>query len=264
MFMPLRYVGRTATASLSATFRILRFSSIASLRTLISLRGLTATGDQAIKLCLRCVIPVASVIGPIGAMLALQAISVTDVLGVKTLLAPLITTTIIREIAPTFSGIMICFQAGAGITAELGAMGVQQELAAIEVMGIDLKAVVAGPRILGAILAAPLLNMFAIAVGVLGSYIMAIYILDFERGMFMQTMWTDLDPIDIWLSELKSIVFGIVIGSVSTAFGFLADGGAAGVGRATNRTVITTVILVLMSNYALNTVVLGSKVGGLL
>lgn len=236
-----------------------------SLRATLRVReGLAATWTQCTVLSGRCLIPVMLVAGPIGAMLAMQSLSVARAFGVDRLLPPLVSSTIVRELAPGFAAVMVCFQAGAGIAAELSAMRVQEELSALEVMGLDPRGLVFGPRILGVTLATVLLNAVAIATGMLGAYLIAVPFAGMPHAMFIDDALAGVSRFDLWLSESKAALFGLSLGAVSATFGASASGGAQGVGQAANRAVVTTVVLVLVMNYLVNTALLGTtRAGGI-
>ena len=254
-------MGRWALGFLIAAGRISSFSSGALVSTIRSWLALRLVAAQAASLFLRCLVPVILVVVPVGAMLCMQSLSLTRMFGVDRLLAPLITATVVRELSPGFSAVMIAFQAGAGIAAELGTMRVQQELDALEVMGVDARRLVVGPRILGATLAAPLLNAFGIVLGVGAAWLVAVGLYDLPHGQFADHWLDGLTPDDLWISQLKSASFGFVIGCVSSTFGFFTTGGPAGVGKSANRTVVVSVIVVLVANYLLNTALFGLKGG---
>jgi len=257
-------VGESSLAFLSTTGRVVSFSTLAVIGALKTREGRRASAFHALTLMKRCLVPVVLVVGPVGGMLAMQSLALTRTFGVERLLAPLIAATVIRELSPGFSSVMVCFQAGAGIAAELGTMKVREEIDALEVMGLDARAMLAGPRIVGAALTAPILNAVGIAVGIFMAWFVSVVVFGLPNGVFTSTVWGGITATDLWLSEGKCVLFGGLLGAVSAAFGFDTKGGAAGVGRAANRTVVATVILVLVANYLLNTVVLGAKGGGVL
>ena len=143
-------------------------------------------------------------------------------------------------------------------------MRTQEELDALEVMGVDARAMVVGPRILGAAICAPIVNVAAIAVGIYAAYVVAVLMGGLPHTVFTDGVIEGLTVTDLWLSELKCVVFGLGLGAVSATFGYFAEGGPMGVGRAANRAVVATVILVLVTNYLLNTLVFGLRGGGVL
>lgn len=259
---PLADVGRGTLAFLAATGRVVSFASKSLVLTLGSKDGLTATVAQTRSLVFRCALPVMLVCGPVGAMLAMQSLAMARTFGVDRLLPPLVAATVVRELAPGFAAVMVCFQAGAGIAAELATMRVQEELDALAVMGVDARALVVGPRVLGTAMTTALLNIAAMACGLLGGYLVAVPLAGMGHSMFLDTMLEGLTLADLWMSELKTVVFGLGIGAISVTFGYFASGGPAGVGRAANRTVVASVILVLVANYVVNTSVFGLRGGG--
>ncbi len=260
--LALARLGRGLVDFLSSMGRVLSFSVPAIVGALATRAGLRACASQASTISLRCAVPVAVATGPLGALLALQALTLMRGFGVERQLAPLCVATIVRELAPGFAAIVVAMQGGAGIAAELGAMRNSAELDALEVMGADPRASVAGPRIIGAALAAPIMNALAIACGVLGAFIMAVIVLDVPRALFLDTALLGLNVLDVWVSELKAAVFGIALGAVCATAGFFAGVGPAGVGRAANKAVVASIIIVLFANYLVNTAVFGLRSGG--
>jgi phospholipid/cholesterol/gamma-HCH transport system permease protein len=258
---PLVSLGQSLRAFFEATGRIVAFAGESTVVTLRSGQGITGVITQTRILALRCAVPVMLVAGPIGAMLAMQSLTLTRAFGVDRLLPPLVAATIIRELGPGFAAVMVCFQAGAGISAELGTMRVQEELDALNVMGVDARSLVVGPRVIGTSIATALLNALAIATGLFGAWVVAVPMGGMGHAGFVDTLFEGLGVADVWLSELKAVCFGFGIGAISVTFGYFASGGPAGVGRAANRTVVACVILVLVSNYLINTALLGAGGG---
>lgn len=255
----LTQVGHTTLAFLEATGRVLAFAGRSVGRSLSSKEGVRATVTQSAILVVRCAVPVVLVCAPIGAMLAMQSLSLTRTFGVDRLLPPLIAATIVRELAPGFAAVMVCFQAGSGVAAELGTMKVQEELDALAVMGVDARALLVGPRVLGTAVASLLLNAAAIFTGFFGGWLVAVPLGGMGHSVFVDTLLGGISLSDLWLSELKCLVFGLAIGAISVTFGYHATGGPAGVGRAANRTVVASVICVLVANYLVNTLVFGLR-----
>lgn len=262
MMQALARVGDGFVGFLAATGRVIGYTGGALRATFTTREGLSASIAQSGLLTWRCIVPVMLVAGPIGAMLAMQSLTMARAFGVDRLLPPLVAATIVRELAPGFAAVMVCFQAGAGIAAELGTMRVQEELDALEVMGLDPRAFVVGPRVVGAAVATALLNALAIVTGMLGAYIVAVPLAGMAHALFTDTALEGLSLLDVWLSELKALLFGLVLGAVSATFGAFARGGPQGVGRAANRAVVATVILVLVTNYLVNTAMFGLGGGG--
>ncbi len=257
MLILFSHVGRPFANFIAAFGRVASFTLVALWVTLKSREGLASTATVAVQLFVRCLIPVALVAAPISAMRTIQTIGLTSTLGVERLLPPLLAATIVRELSPGFSSVMICFQAGAGIAAELGTMRVREELDALDVMGLDSRALVVGPRILAAAIIGPLLNVWGMFCGAWATYLIAVWLKGMPQQMFIDGFIGGISVLDLWVSEGKTLIFGGLIGAISATFGFYAEGGTAGVGNAANRAVVATVIVVLMANYILNTLLLG-------
>ncbi len=254
---PFASIGRGTVGFLGATGRVLAFSFPAVAGALRTREGVQACAQHAVQIARRCAAPVALVCAPVGAMLALQALTLMRSFGFERALAPMCVATIVRELAPGFAAVVVAMQGGAGIAAELGAMRNDAELDALAVMGVDPRATVAGPRIVGAALAAPLMNAVAIAAGCFGAFVMAVVLLGVPRALFLDTALEGIGVMDVWVSELKCVIFGAGLGAVCATAGFFAPLGPAGVGKAANRAVVASVIVVLVANYLVNTFAFG-------
>ncbi len=248
-------------AQVSGAGRVIAFAAPAAFFALTSRTGWRSISMHTLVMCSRCLLPVALVVGAIGAMVSLQALSLMRNFGIERQLSPLVVATIVREIAPGFAAVVVAMQAGAGIAAELAAMRVKDELDALDVMGVDARGNVAGPRIVAAALTAPIMNGLAILCGCAGAYAMAVLGLAVPRAVFLDNALHGITLTDIWLSGGKSVLFGIVLGSICSTAGFYSERGAAGVGRAANRAVVWCVVMILVSNYLANTAILGFSGG---
>ena len=258
---PLRAVGRQAVDVVVAFGRVVHFLVVATLQGLREPGGVGAAVQHAIILTSRCALPVALVVGPIGAMMALQSLTLMRGFGVERQMAPLAAAIVIRELAPGFASVVVAMQGGAAIAAELAAMRLAEELDALEVMGLEPRGLIAGPRILGAAVAGPLLNALAIVCGITGSYIMAVPVLGVPHTMFIDSLPEGITSSDLWLSELKTVVFGLGLGAICASAGFHCERSTDGIGAAANRAVVTSVVFVLVANYLLNTALFGLRGG---
>lgn len=257
----LTWPGRQTLAFFAGAGRVIAFFFVAVFACLRERGGVAAAAQQAIILTSKCAAPVVLVIAPIGAMLALQSLTLMRTFGAERQLAPLAVAVIVREMAPGFAAVVVAMQGGAAIAAELATMRLAEELDALEGMGIDAKGLIAGPRILGAALAAPLLNALAILTGIAGAYAMAVLGLGVPRALFLSTLFDGLTPLDVWVSEAKTVIFGLGLGAICASAGFHAERTTQGVGAAANRAVVASVVGVLVLNYFLNTAIFGLRGG---
>jgi phospholipid/cholesterol/gamma-HCH transport system permease protein len=253
-------VGRVAINATRGVGRVVWFFWVAVVAGLRERGGMHAATQQALVLTSRCALPVALVCGPIGALLSLQALTLIRTFGTERQLAPLAAVIVIRELAPGFCAVVVAMQGGAAIAAELATMRLAEEIDAIEVMGLDARGLLAGPRILGAAVAAPLLNALAIVVGITGAYTMAVLVMGVPHADFVD-LADGVSATDVVMSEAKTVVFGLGLGALCASAGFHSKRTTEGVGAAANGAVVASVIFVLAANYLLNTAVFGLRGG---
>ena len=209
-------------------------------------------------LALRCLIPVCATIFPFGAVIGVQGMAIFDLFGAHRLLSSLLSVVIIRELGPVLAAVLVAAQGGSSFAAELGAMRIKDELDATAVMAVDPIGWHVVPRVLAMLLVVPLLTILADAVGVLGGYVVAVLMYDQDHGVFMAHLVQLITVFDLLASVFKGFVFGGLVGLVATFRGYNATGGAEGVGRAVNDTVVYSVMFILVVNYLLSSALFGS------
>ncbi len=128
-------------------------------------------------------------------------------------------------------------------------------------MAVDPLTIHVVPRLLAIVFACPLLNIAGSATGILGSFVTAVFMKGEQAGVFWAELWVRTGPLDVFGGSIKTLVFGVVIGLTACYMGVRATGGAAGVGRAVNDTVVYAVTGFIVVNYALTSALFGS-VGG--
>lgn len=200
---------------------------------------------------MRCLIPVVAVIFPFGMVLALQGLVIFAIFGAQRMLSALVAVSVIRELAPMLTAVLVAAQGGSSCAAELGAMRIREELDATEVMAVDSLKYHVGPRVLALAIATPMLNVVGSFAGLLGAYITAVYIKGESGGVFIAELWTLAMPADAWAGTVKCLCFGALIGIIAGWHGYNASGGAEGVGRAVNNTVVHSVVAFIVLNYFL-------------
>jgi phospholipid/cholesterol/gamma-HCH transport system permease protein len=208
-----------------------------------------------------CIVPVTCVVFPFGMVMAVQGLDIFSLFGAHRMLASLISVTVLRELSPVLASVLVAAQAGSAFAAELASMRMKEELEATEVMGVDKLAYHAIPRVLALLIACPLLNVIGSIAGISGGFIVAVFVKGEQAGVFLSELWAFTQPVDIWSGMLKTTVFGLVIGLVATYQGMTATGGAAGVGRAVNDTVVWSVVVFITANYFLTSLFFGTVQG---
>ncbi len=205
----------------------------------------------------RCLLPVVAVTFPFGMVISLQGLEIFRLFGAERLLSSLISVTVLRELAPVLASVLVAAQGGAAVAAELGAMRIQEELDATAVMGVDAVRFHVLPRVLGLTLACPALFAAGAVAGVAGGGLTAVVVKGEPGGVFLHNLWALTRPLDLWGGCLKTTAFGLVIGLIAAFHGSRARGGAAGVGRAVNDTVVQSVLAFVALNYLLTSLLFG-------
>lgn len=212
---------------------------------------------QIWSVTVRCAVPVAAVVFPLGMVLALQVLQIFSLFGTRQMLSGMVTVAVFREISPVLASALVAAQGGSAFAAELGAMRTEEELDATEVMAVDPLRVHVVPRVVAAVVATPMLNLLGTASGIAGGWFTAVLLKGEPSGVYLANLWELTSPADLWGSLLKTVVFGAIIGLVATWRGTTASGGAEGVGRAVNDTVVVAVTAFVVVNYFLTTALFG-------
>lgn len=163
----------------------------------------------------------------------------------------IVAVSLTRELAPVFSALMVTARAGSAMAAELGNMRVTEQIDAIATMGVNPVQYLLSPRLLASIIMLPLLCALYSAVGMAGSYLVAIGVLGGDYGIWMASIKDTAVPKDLWMGLIKATVFGFLLTSISCRHGYYARGGARGVGLATTRAVVESCVSILIANYVL-------------
>ncbi len=171
--------------------------------------------------------------------------------------------TMIRELSPLLSGILVTGRVGSAMAAEIGSMKITEQIDALLTFGIDPVAYIGVPRVLAGVLMVPLLNIFSMVVGIAGEYFMAVMYSGIASGVFHASVADFLELKDIWGSLLKSLVFGFIVSVVGCAEGFASTGGARGVGYRTTMSVVVSINLILFMDYVISLLVWGGVWGGM-
>lgn len=204
------------------------------------------------RLAWRCFLPVLLVVGPMGAASALQGMEMLRIFGATSLLSPMLAVVLMREISPVMASMMVASQAGSSIAAELGAMRVKEEIDAYEVISVNPIQHLVFPRLLAGLLVTPLLNAIAILAGLYCGYIVAVVIKGQDAGVFIGNLGWLVTEWDLWAGIIKTAVFGLTITTVACYYGYHSARNEESVGIAANRTVVSSVLVVLLLNYLLS------------
>ncbi len=186
-----------------------------------------------------------------GLVLALQTTYGLARFGAKAYVGIVISLSMVRELGPVLTALLVGGRVGSGITAELGAMKVTEQIDAMRAMGANHIKKLVVPRVLSAMLVLPLLTILADALGIFGGMVMSQFEFHVESHLYMSTIWRNLRLADLLSGLGKTVFFGFLIGIVGCYNGLEASGGTEGLGRATTATVVTSAVLVLISDFFL-------------
>lgn len=206
----------------------------------------------------RCSIPVISVLIGLGVAISIQAGSVFRLFSAEPLLGGMTGLMVFRELGPVISAILVAAQGGTSAATEIGAMRIKEEIDALELMAVDPMRMLILPRVLAFMLATPLLNFMASVAGMAGGYAAAMVQHTLSSGAYTTSFFHYMTTLDLVNGVYKTTVFGLIIGALSTYYGFHASGGAEGVGRSANQAVVQSIIAVLGTNYFLTTAFFGA------
>jgi len=199
-------------------------------------------------------IPVVVVIGTfVGMVLAMQMVAQFESVGLIAQMGTIVNLSVLRELGPVLTGIMLAGRVGGGLTAELGTMRVTEQIDALRAMGSDPLRVLVVPRLLACVLLIPVLVMYADFMGILGGYAISVYIYGVNGTDFWRDAARTVEYFDILYGPIKSIFFGVAIGLISCYKGFRCAAGAAGVGRACTEAFVAATMAVLAIDFFLGT-----------
>lgn len=193
----------------------------------------------------------------VGGVLALQLVDGFRDFGAENQTGAVIGLALAREVGPVFAALMVTSRAGSAMTTELGSMRVTNQIDALVSMAVNPVQYLVVPRIVAGLVMVPVLTMLFDIVGVFGAFCVAVFLLGLDPGVFMDRLQWLVDWDDVSQGLIKAMVFGVVVSLIACRQGFYAKGGAAGVGRATNRSVVHSAIAILMLDYLVTSLVLG-------
>ena len=186
-----------------------------------------------------------------GAVLALQSYIGFKRFGSEDLIGPLVALSMTRELGPVLTGLMVTGRCCSAMAAEIGAMRVSEQIDAITTLRINVFQYLIVPRILASTIILPFLTLFSMICGIIGGYIVCVYVLNLNGEQYKAGIRIYLELNDITGGLVKSSFFGLILSLVGTYKGFNTSGGARGIGTSTTQSVVLGSILILITNYFL-------------
>jgi len=194
----------------------------------------------------------------VGMVMGLQGYNTLVDFGAEDSLGVMVALSLVRELGPVVAALLFAGRAGSALTAEIGLMKATEQLSGMEMMAVDPIQRVVTPRFLASFITLPLLAAIFSSIGIYGGYIVGVELLGVDDGAFWAQMQDKVDLRgDVYNGIIKSIVFGFVAGWIALYEGYDAVPTAAGVSRATTRTVVHTSLVVLGLDFVLTALMFG-------
>jgi phospholipid/cholesterol/gamma-HCH transport system permease protein len=194
----------------------------------------------------------------VGMVLGLQGYYVLSQFGAEESLGVMVSASLVRELGPVVTALLVAGRAGSALTAEIGLMKATEQLSGLEMMAVDPVKRILTPRFFGGLVAMPLLAAMFSAVGVIGGYFVGVGLLGVDDGAFWNQMQNKIDlQEDIYNGVVKSLVFGVVVTWIALFEGYDALPTSEGVSRATTRTVVHSALAVLGLDFVLTALMFG-------
>jgi phospholipid/cholesterol/gamma-HCH transport system permease protein len=191
-----------------------------------------------------------------GMVLALQSSATLDAFGARPYVGRLVCLSMIRELGPVLSALMVAGRVGSGMAAELGSMAVTQQIDAMRALGTDPYRKLVTPRMVAGVIMMPVLTLISDMVGLLGGYLISYYSLRLGTQLYWRSAGDAIQIHDLVMGLGKPVVFGYIVVAVGCYLGLSTTGGTRGVGQATTRSVVMASVLILASDYFLTNLIL--------
>jgi phospholipid/cholesterol/gamma-HCH transport system permease protein len=214
---------------------------------------------EQLKTCGLAPLPVVTVVGLFtGMILTLQVGVELERFGQAERISDIIAVILFREMGPFMTAMILTASVGSAMAAEIGTMAVSEEIDALECLSVDPISILVMPRIVAMAVMTPLLSFIGNIVGCLGGGIIASTQLDVSFSSYTRNVISSLQatseqlgpfPEEIYTGLIKSVIFGIIIATVSCASGLKATGGALGVGRAVRTAVVRSFLMIIIIGY---------------
>lgn len=191
-----------------------------------------------------------------GMVLGLQGYYTLAKFGSEGMLGAAVSLSLIRELGPVLTALMVTGRAGSAITAEIGIMRISEQIDALETMALDPYKYLVSPKFIAAMISLPLLCAIFNMVGIYGGWLVGVKLLGVNPGAYFTEMYRAVEWNDVYSGMVKSFSFGIIIAWVCCFKGYYASRGAEGVSKATTEAVVLSSVLVLVWDYFLTSVLL--------
>lgn len=249
--------GVEASRSFGALVALVLDTLIATVEALIHRRfAWVEFFEQAWFLVSVSVLPTLLIALPFGLVLVLEVGSLANQIGAPSFVGAVDAVGTVREAAPIIVAIVLAGAGGSAVCADLGARTIRDEIAAMQVMGLDEVERLVAPRMFAMVVVSVLLNGIVAMAGIISGYLADVTVLHGTAGGFLNSFTTFAQPADIIESELKAVIFGVLAAIVASYKGLSVRRGPAGVGEAVNQSVVVTGVALFVVNLVLTEIFL--------
>jgi phospholipid/cholesterol/gamma-HCH transport system permease protein len=187
----------------------------------------------------------------IGVVLSLHTRSTMERFGAEAMIPAALAIALLSETGPLMTGLLVAGRVGAGIGAELGGMRVTEQIDALESLAVNSFKYLAVTRVIACVIALPILTTIMNASGILGGFVAERAVENISVRLYFDRAFSNITFVDYIPPTLKTMVFGFLIGTVSSYLGYYTTGGSEGIGRASTRSVVFSSILLIVTNVVL-------------
>jgi phospholipid/cholesterol/gamma-HCH transport system permease protein len=184
-----------------------------------------------------------------GAVLALQTAGTLEKFGSLSLTGQLVAFSMVRELGPVLTGILVAGRNSSGMASELGSMKVTEQIDAMRAMGVDPTKKLVTPRVVATVVMLFFLSIISDLVGLAGGWFISYFLLGLDSNQYWTTAYQSLRFGDVFMGLGKPVVFGFIIASIGCYYGMTAKGGTQGVGRATTQAVVSASVLIVVTDF---------------
>ncbi len=189
-----------------------------------------------------------------GMVMVMETVKELSLFGAEIFAGGIVSITMIRELGPVIVALIVAGRIGASISAEIGSMKITEQIDALEVLAVDPIEYLVSPRLLASMIMMPFLNLIAVFFSILGGFVVAVYVAHLSPVGYMNQSLSFISVKDVFVSIIKSFVFGIIIIIASCFEGLNTTGGAEGVGKSTTRAVVFSFFLIILFNLMLTSI----------
>jgi len=259
-FSPFTTTGRTAISWVNNSGAAAIFLSIALIKTFWH-KQLAKIVQQIYDIGASSTTIIALVGFFTGMVLGLQSYHALVKLGAQGAIGTLVALSLVRELGPVLTAIMITARAGSAITAEIGVQRISEQIDALDTMRIEPMRYLISPRIIASIISFPILTAFFDLIGIFGGFMSAVVLLGANAGTYFHRVQASLEMKDLTDGFIKAIVFAVIVSTVCCYQGYFAhmredSHGAKAVGFSTTSAVVLSCVLVLVSDYVVTSLLI--------